>query len=37
MNMNRARHIPNLDDGSPRTVHLSGSHVEPPQSLFDVS
>ena len=35
--MNRARHIPDLHDGSPRTVHLRGSHVKPPQSLFDVS
>jgi hypothetical protein len=37
MNMNRARHIPDPDDGSPCTVHLSGGHVKPPQSLFEVS
>jgi hypothetical protein len=37
MNMNRTRDIPDLDDGSPRTVHLHGSHVKPPQPLSDFS
>jgi hypothetical protein len=35
VDMNRARYVAELEDGSPPMAYLCGSRVQPPQMLFD--
>src|SRR3984885_13064357 len=35
VDMNRARYVTELEDGSPRMAYLRGSHVQPPKLFFD--
>jgi hypothetical protein len=35
VDVNRARYVTELEDGSPRMAYLRGSHVQPPKLFFD--